>query len=104
MASKIRLNDRVIVLTGRDKKKIGIVKKILSKEKVIVEGINMVTKHQKPIPSQNQSGGIIKRESYIHVSNISLINPKTNKPDRIGFKFKKGKKIRFFKSNNLCIQ
>ncbi|NIG99341.1 MAG: 50S ribosomal protein L24 [Buchnera aphidicola (Periphyllus acericola)] len=101
MASKIRSNDKVIVLSGKYKKKIGIVKKVLSKNKVIVEGINIVIKHQKPIPSQNKPGGIIKKESYIHISNIALLNPITNKPDKVGFKFKNGKKIRFFKSNNV---
>ncbi|WP_343183483.1 50S ribosomal protein L24 [Buchnera aphidicola] len=103
MASKIRLNDKVVVLTGKDKKKIGLVIKILSNNKVIVKGVNIITKHQKPIPSQNKTGGIIKIESGIHISNIAILNPKTNKPDKIGFKFKNGKKIRFLKSNNLYI-
>ena len=104
MAAKIRFNDKVIVIAGKEKGKIGIIKKFLSKDKVIIEGINMVKKHQKPVPSRNQKGGILQQESYVHVSNIAILNPETNKPDRIGFKFKNGKKIRFFKSNNICIE
>ncbi|NIH16484.1 MAG: 50S ribosomal protein L24 [Buchnera aphidicola (Periphyllus lyropictus)] len=103
MASKIRSNDKIIVLSGRDKGKKGIVKKFLSREKVIVKGINMVKKHEKPIPSKNQKGGIVEKESYIHISNIAILNPKTNKPDRVGFKFKNGKKVRYLKSNNFLI-
>ncbi|CAL4323771.1 50S ribosomal protein L24 [Buchnera aphidicola] len=104
MASKIRLNDKVIVITGKDKKKIGIIKKVFLKKKVIVEGINIVKKHQKPIPSQKQKGGILEKESYIHISNIAILNPQTKKPDKIGFRFENGKKVRFFKSNNLLIE
>lgn len=103
MASKIRSNDKIIVLSGRDKGKKGTVKKFLSREKVIVKGINMVKKHEKPIPSKNQKGGIVEKESYIHISNIAILNPKTNKPDRVGFKFKNGKKVRYLKSNNFLI-
>jgi large subunit ribosomal protein L24 len=104
MANKIRLHDKVIVISGKDKGKIGIIKKVLSKFKVIVEGVNIVKKHQKPIPSQNQKGGILEKESFIHVSNVAILNPKTNKPDRIGFRFENGKKIRFLKSNNFCMR
>ncbi|MCW5197491.1 50S ribosomal protein L24 [Buchnera aphidicola] len=104
MASKIRINDKIIVISGKDRGKIGIVKKIFSKNKVIVKGINIVKKHIKPIPAENKLGGIIKMESYIHISNIALLNPNTNKPDKVGFKFNQGKKIRFFKSNNLSIK
>lgn len=103
MALKIRTHDKVIVISGKDKGKIGIVKKILSSEKVIIKGINIKKKHVKPIPSENKLGGIIKIESYIHISNIALLNPYTNKPDKVGFKFDGKKKIRFFKSNNLSV-
>jgi large subunit ribosomal protein L24 len=104
MALKIRIHDKVIVISGKDRGKIGIVKKILSAEKIIVQGINIVTKHIKPIPAENKLGGIKKIEAYIHISNVALLNPHTNRPDKIGFKFDKGKKIRFFKSNNLSIK
>ncbi|CAL4324937.1 50S ribosomal protein L24 [Buchnera aphidicola] len=103
MAFKIHCNDKVIVICGRDKGKIGVVKKIIKKDKAIVSGINIVKKHQKPIPSQNINGGIIKKESPIHISNIAFLNPVTNKADRIGFKFEQGKKVRFLKSNKHII-
>ncbi|CAL4043911.1 50S ribosomal protein L24 [Buchnera aphidicola] len=100
MAAKIRCNDKVIVLSGRDKGKISIVKKVLSNNKLIVDGINLVKKHQKSIPAKNKPGGIISKESGIHVSNLAIFNSTTEKADRIGFRFEKGKKVRFFKSNN----
>lgn len=99
MAVKIKCNDKVIILAGKDKGKIGIVKSKISKNKIIVNGINIVKKHQKPIPNQNIVGGIINKESGIHISNVAIFNTFTKKSDRIGFKFEKGKKIRFFKSN-----
>ncbi|WMY97288.1 MAG: 50S ribosomal protein L24 [Arsenophonus sp.] len=104
MASKIRNNDEVIVLVGKDKGKRGKVKKILSKNKVLVEGINLIKKHQKPIPSLNQPGGILEQESAIDISNIAIFNFKTGKADRVGFRIESGKKIRFFKSNNKIIK
>ncbi|CAL4043397.1 50S ribosomal protein L24 [Buchnera aphidicola (Phyllaphis fagi)] len=105
MALKIRLNDIVMVLSGKDKKKIGKVKFIFkNKDKIIVEGVNIVKKHQKPIPSQNQNGGIIEKESPIHISNVAILNPITKKPDRIGFRIDSGKKFRFLKSNNQIVR
>ncbi|HXK00332.1 MAG TPA: 50S ribosomal protein L24 [Buchnera sp. (in: enterobacteria)] len=99
MAAKIRCNDKVVVLTGKDKGKIGIVKKILSKNKVIVDGVNLVKKHQKSVPAQNKPGGIISKELGIHISNVAIFNSITKKSDRIGFRFENSKKVRFFKSN-----
>jgi len=99
MAAKIRCNDKVIILTGKDKGKISIVRKVLSKNKVIVDNVNVVKKHQKSVPAQNKPGGIISKELGIHISNIAIFNSITKKSDRIGFRFEKGKKIRFFKSN-----
>lgn len=104
MALKIRSNDKVVIITGKDKGKIGVVKKIISPKKIIVEGINLFKKHQKPIPSQNRVGGILERELPIDVSNVKILNYLTNKPDRVGFRFEKGKKVRFFKSNNQIIK
>ncbi|MCV2528257.1 MAG: 50S ribosomal protein L24 [Candidatus Lightella neohaematopini] len=103
MARKIRYGDKVIVITGKYKGKIGIVKKILKKNKAIVENINIITKHQKPIPNINQVGGLIKKESPIDISNLAIFNSETNKLDYIKFKFKNGKKFRVFKSNNSII-
>ncbi|UDG81627.1 50S ribosomal protein L24 [Candidatus Profftia lariciata] len=104
MAAKIRCNDEVIVLVGKDKGKRGKVKNILSSSKVIVEGINLVKKHQKAVAALNKIGGIIKKEAAIHISNIALLNTLTGKADRVGFRFKDGRKVRFFKSNNETIK
>ncbi|WP_343128536.1 50S ribosomal protein L24 [Buchnera aphidicola (Kurisakia onigurumii)] len=104
MASKIRKNDQVLVISGKDKGKKGIVLHILKKSKAIVSGINIVKKHQKSVPAQNKIGGIIKKESPISISNIGIFNKETKRSDRIGFKFENGKKIRFFKSNNKIIE
>jgi large subunit ribosomal protein L24 len=101
MASKIRRDDEVIVLAGKDKGKTGKVTKVLVEDsKVFVEGINLVKKHQKPVPQLQQAGGIIEKEAPIHVSNVAIVNPATGKADRIGFRVEDGKKVRFFKSNN----
>ncbi|QCI26917.1 50S ribosomal protein L24 [Buchnera aphidicola (Thelaxes californica)] len=104
MASKIRKNDKVMILSGKDKGKIGIVLRIINNSKILVEGINMVNKHKKSIPEKNQIGSIIRMESPIHVSNVGLFNEKINKFDRIGFRFVNGKKVRFFKSNKEIVQ
>ena len=93
MAAKIRRDDEVIVITGKDKGKRGKVKNVLSAGKVIVEGINLVKKHQKPVP-----------EAAIQVSNIAIFNAATGKADRVGFRFEDGKKVRFFKSNSETIK
>lgn len=100
MKNKIKKNDEVIVITGKDKGKIGKVKKIIpSIRKAIVEKINLIKKHQKPLPNINQPSGIFEKESKIDISNIAIFNKETRKADRIGFTFEKGKKIRFLKSN-----
>ncbi|MGB1201020.1 MAG: 50S ribosomal protein L24 [Cognaticolwellia aestuarii] len=101
MANKIRRDDEVIVLAGKDKGKTGKVTKVLVEDsKVYVEGINLIKKHQKPVPQLQQAGGIVEKEAPIHVSNVAIVNPKTGKADRIGFRVEDGKKVRFFKSDN----
>ncbi len=99
---KIKKNDEVIVLTGRDKGKRGKVLKVLLKQKrALVEGINLIKKHQKPNPSTGAGGGVITREASIHISNIALYNPTTKSSDRVGIKvLQDGRKVRYFKSNN----
>lgn len=99
---KIKQGDEVIVLTGKDKGKRGKVTKILKDtNKVVVEGINRVKKHQKGNPRAGVSGGIVDKDMPIHLSNIGIYNPQTLKADRIGFKFlEDGRKVRFFKSTN----
>ncbi|WOH36963.1 50S ribosomal protein L24 [Thalassotalea fonticola] len=101
MASKIRLNDEVVILAGKDKGKSGKITKVLTAEgKVFVEGINLIKKHQKPVPQLQQPGGIVEKEAAINVSNVAIKNPATGKADRVGFRIEDGKKVRFFKSNN----
>jgi len=104
MAAKIRRDDEVIVLTGKDKGKRGKVKNVLSTGKAIVEGINLVKKHQKPVPATNQPGGIVEQEAAIQLSNIAIFNGASNKADRVGFKVEDGKKVRIFKSNGETIK
>lgn len=101
MANKIKTNDYVIILAGKEKGKKGFVKKInYKKNTVIIENVNIVTKHQKPIPSHNQEGKIIKKEASIHISNIAIFNTKKNRIEKIKFSYIRGKKMRFFKSNS----
>ena len=97
---KIRKGDNVIVIAGRDKGKRGEVQSVVDAEHVLVGGINQVKKHQKPNPMKGQQGGIITKEMPIHVSNVALFNPATQKADRVGFRvLEDGRKVRFFKSN-----
>jgi large subunit ribosomal protein L24 len=105
MALKIRREDEVIVLTGKDKGKRGKVTKVLVQQgKVIVEGINVVKKHQKPVPALGTAGGIVSKEAPIDASNVAIFNPVSGKADRIGFRFEEGKKVRFFKSNGELVK
>ncbi|WP_341502827.1 50S ribosomal protein L24 [Gallaecimonas sp. GXIMD4217] len=103
MAAKIRRDDEVIVLAGKDKGKRGKVTKVLSTGKLIVEGVNIVKKHQKPNPYLGVQGGIIEKEAAIEASNVAIYNPQTGKADRVGFRIEDGKKVRFFKSTNEVI-
>lgn len=100
MARKIRRDDEVVVLAGKDKGKQGKVLRVLpSEDRVYVEGVNVVKKHTKANPQAGEPGGIIDKEAPIHVSNIAIVNPATGKADRVGFRFEDEKKVRFFKSN-----
>jgi large subunit ribosomal protein L24 len=90
---KIRKGDNVVVITGRDKGKTGSVLRVFPVEnRVLVQGVNMVKRHTRPRPGQ--TGGIVEKENPIHASNVSLIDPKDNKPTRIGFKTIDGRKLR----------
>lgn len=104
MANKIRRNDKVIILSGKDKGKIGKVRSVFTSNKVIVGGVNLVKKHQKPAPNSNQSGSILEKEAEIDISNIAIFNESTKKADRVGFKIIDEKKVRFFKSNKEIIK
>lgn len=100
---RIKKDDTVVVLTGRSKNHQGKVLRVLD-DKVWVEGANLIKKHVKPNPQLEQKGGIVTKEASVHVSNVALYNPATQKADRVGFRFveKDGKKykVRYFKSNN----
>lgn len=96
---KIRKGDDVIVLTGKDKGKRGTVLRVLD-GKLLVEGVNVVKKHQKPNPIKGVQGGVVEKTMPIDVSNVALFNPATQKADRVGFKLlEDGRKVRVFKSN-----
>lgn len=104
MAAKIRRNDTVIVISGKNKGQTGKVTAVLTKEnKVIVEGVNLVKKHVKPQPELNQPGGIIEKNAPIHISNVAIYNSATQKADKVGFRFEDGKKVRFYKSTKEVI-
>ncbi len=97
---KIRKGDMVVLIAGRDKGRKGAVVEVLADDRVRVEGLNMAKKHQRPNPQQGVQGGIIEREAPLHVSNVMLLNPATQKGDRVGFKaLADGRKVRIFKSN-----
>ena len=97
---KIRKDDKVIVIAGKDKGKRGAVVLRVDAEHVVVEGVNRVKKHVKPNPVKGVVGGVIDKDMPLHVSNVSLYNPATKKADRVGFKLlEDGKKVRVFRSN-----
>ncbi|MDE1922501.1 MAG: 50S ribosomal protein L24 [Gammaproteobacteria bacterium] len=98
--NKIRRGDLVVLIAGRDKGRRGAVIEVLADDRVRVEGLNMSKKHQRPNPQVGQQGGIIEREAPVHISNVQLFNPATQKGDRVGFKsLEGGRKVRVFKSN-----
>ncbi len=96
---RIRAGDEVVVIAGKDKGRRGTVVKVLRKDRIVVENINMVKKHQKPNPNKGIAGGIIEKEMSLHASNVMLYNPVTKKGDRVGIKvLEDGEKKRYFKS------
>jgi large subunit ribosomal protein L24 len=98
---KIKKGDEVVVITGRDKGRRGTVLNIHENGRVLVEGANVVKKHQKPNPNAGVQGGIIDKEMPLDQSNVMLFNPITEKGDRVGIKtLEDGRKVRFFRSNN----
>ena len=98
--SKIKKGDNVVVIAGRDKGKRGEVSRVVDAEHVLVNGVNTAKRHTRPNPLKNQPGGIVTKEQPIHVSNVAIWNPVTQKADRIGFRtLDDGRKVRYFKSN-----
>ena len=100
---KIKRDDEVIILAGKDKGKRGKVRKVLDNDKVVVGGINMMKKHTKPNPQAGVAGGIVEKEAPIQVSNVAIFNPTSGKADRVGFKVEEGRKKRVFKSSGKAI-
>jgi len=98
--NKIRKGDEVVVLAGKDRGRRGTVLRRVSDERLLVEGVNRVKKHTRPNPMKGEVGGIVEKEAPIHVSNVALFNPASQKGDRIGVRtLEDGRKVRFFKSN-----
>ncbi len=104
MTARIRKDDTVIVIAGKDKGRSGRVIKVMPKEeRVVVEGVNMIKRHTKPDVAHPQ-GGVVSREAPLHLSNVALRDPKTGKPTRIAFKVNdKGRKVRVAKASGVEI-
>ena len=103
--SKILKGDQIIVKTGKDKGKRGVVSRLLENNRVVVEGINLAKKHEKTNPMKGVAGGIVAKEMPIQISNIALFNAATDKADRVAYKvLKDGRKIRVYKSNGEAVE
>lgn len=100
---KIKSNDEVIVISGKDKGKRGTVSRLVGENKVIVSGINIIKRHTKPNPNAGITGGIVEKEAAMDISNVAIFNPETNKADRVGFLVEDGQKKRVYKSTNKVI-
>ena len=91
---RVKKGDTVVVIAGKDKGKKGTVTKVFTKaNRVLVEGVNVITKHQKP-NAMNPQGGIVNKEASIHISNVMPVDPETGKGTRVRFEVKDGKKVR----------
>jgi large subunit ribosomal protein L24 len=100
---KIRKGDKVVVISGGSKGKEGEVIRVMPQDnKAIVEGVNLVSKHTKP-SAKNPQGGIVKTEAPIHISNLALVDPKSGKATRVGYKMEDGKKVRVSKKSGEAI-
>lgn len=99
---KIRKGDEVIVLAGRDRNRRGTVLNV-DGDRVVVEGINVAKKHIRPNPMAGVQGGIVDKTMPIHISNVALINPETDKADRVGFSVVDGRKVRVYRSNGKVV-
>ncbi|MCC6753171.1 MAG: 50S ribosomal protein L24 [Saprospiraceae bacterium] len=100
---KIKTGDKVAVIAGSNKGKTGIVTQVITdKDRAVVEGVNIVKKHTKP--TNNNPGGIVEMPAPIHISNLSLLDPKSGKPTRVGYRDEKGKKVRVSKESGEIIK
>ena len=105
LQTPIRKNDTVIVRTGKDRGKRGRVLMLLpAKNRVVVEGVNIIKRHTRPNPQKNIKGGIIEREAPIHASNVMLLDPDTDKPTRVGFRVESdGRKVRISRKSGVVV-
>ena len=101
---KIKKDDEVVVIAGRDKGKRGNVLRVMDDGRLLVSGINLVKKHQRPNPQMGQPGGIVEQEAPIQASNVAIWNDEADKADRVGFRFEDGRKVRFFRSTDKVIE
>lgn len=100
---KIRKEDEVIVIAGRDKGRVGEVVQVMPDGRLLVSGVNTVRKHRRGNPQTNEQGGIISREAPIQASNVAIYNREAGKADRVGIRLEDGKRVRFFKSSSALI-
>jgi large subunit ribosomal protein L24 len=101
---KIKTNDEVIVITGKDKGKRGLVKQRVGTDRLVVDGINVAKKATKPNPMTGATGGIVDKLMPIHISNVALFNAATGKADRVGVKLVDGKRVRVYKSSGEVVK
>lgn len=101
---KIKKDDEVVVISGSDKGRRGEVLRVLKDGRLLVSGLKMVKKTQRPNPNTGDRGGIVEQEAPIHASNVAIWNHEDNRADRVGIKTEDGKKIRIFKSNGKAIE
>ena len=101
--AKIKRDDHVVVIAGRDLGKRGKVRKILANDRLIVSGVNMVKKHTRPSPQSGSAGGILEKEAPIQLSNVAIFNTDSGAADRIGYEYQSGKKVRIFKSSGKAV-
>ena len=103
--NKLKAGDEVLVIAGKDKGKKGIVSSMSGRDRVVVEGVNISKKHQKPNPNKNEPGGITAKTMPIHVSNLAIVNSDTGKKDKVCIKIRDdGNKVRVFRSSGSEIQ
>lgn len=101
---KLRRDDEVIVIAGRDKGTRGTITRMMKDDKVIIAGVNMIKRHTRPNPNLGQPGGIVEKEAPLHISNVAIFNPDKDGPDRVGIRTDEdGTKTRFFKSSGETI-
>ena len=104
LQTPVRKNDMVVVRAGKDRGKRGRVLRVLAeKNRVVVEGVNVIKRHTRPNPQKNIKGGIVEREAPIHASNVMLLDPDTNEPTRIGHKMVGGRKVRIGRKSGVVV-